>query len=406
VEATRFTTAMKKADQDLQQTARSKSSSSKRTLTNLDRFAPKITFVLFDEITENSPVQSRTRIFDVDHYPEDKELYESIKARGVITPIVIRDLNTVQSGIQKRGERAFALIAGHRRIEAAKLAGLKGVPGILARDEDDHDLMTLAENMGRRELSSYERAVAIHSLKEGRGFTIRKTAGATGLSSTTVARMISAFSAPEKLQEMWKNGSLTVTTLEVLKKHWDKFEGDLSKTTLAKVEKISKGDAKDLCAQLDTGTELEPALQSIGIIEQVKAKLETTSINTQKNQTASTASKGDKTFKSEQKEAIIKALRGVFPKIKAGQLNTLFDLAIANNAKDIEVLWAAALYVSRGGKLDRALGDTLKMLQDRRIRSLLAREVKLMRQVSSQLQSLKRGDKEVKHFLQAIFAGS
>ena len=406
MEATRFDTALKKAGKDLKQITKLKESGSKTKRTNLDQHAPKITFVLFDEIKEISKAQSRIHVFDVDQYPEDNELYESIKARGVITPIVVRDLNSDQKGITKRGDRTFALISGHRRVEAAKLAGLKGVPGILARDEEDHELMTLAENMGRRELNSYERAVAIQTLKEDRGLSIRKTAELTGLSKTAVARLLSPFDAPDTLRELWKNESLTMTHLEVLKRHWNKFEGDLPKTTLSRVEKISKRDAEDLCVLLDTGVELEPALQSIGSHEQ-NPKISDKAVSIKKTSLSTTKSnKAENNFKSEQKEAIIRALGDVFPKIKAGQLNALFDLAIVTNTKDIEVLWAAALYVSRGGKVDQALGDISHALKDRTVRSLIAREVKLMRQVSSQLQGLKRADKELKQFLQTIFVGS
>lgn len=406
MEATRFDTALKKAGKDLKQTAKSKGPGKKSKSISMDQHAPRITFVLFDEIQQISRAQSRTQVFDIDQYPEDNELYESIKARGVITPIVVRNLDSESPDIKRRGERVFALVSGHRRVEAAKLAGLVGVPGILARDEDDHELMTLAENMGRRELSIYERAVAIHSLKEERGFTIRKTAEVTGLSKTVVARMLSSFDAPEVLQDMWKKGSLPIGTLEVLKRHWDKFEGGLSNITQARIEKISNSDAKVLCAQLDTGTELEPALQSIGSLDQNPEISDKAASNKKTSLSTNKSNKAENIFKSEQKEAIIKALRGVFPKTKAGQLNALFDLAIATNTKDIEVLWAAALYVSRGGKVDRALGDISHALQDRSVRSLIAREVKLMRQVSSLMQGLKREDKEVKRFLQTIFVGS
>ena len=406
MEATRFDTALKKAGKDLKQTTKSKDAVAITKRARMDQHAPKITFVLFDEIAEISSAQSRTQVFDVDQYPKDNELYESIKARGVITPIVVRELNSEHTVITKRGERSFALVSGHRRVEAAKLAGLKGVPGIMARDEDDHDLMTLAENMGRRELSTYERAIAIHSLKEDRGFSIRQTAQATGISRSHVSRMVNSFDAPAALQEMWKKGSLSIATLEVMKRHWDKFDGDLSKSTLSKVGKISLSDAEGLCAQLDIGTKLEPALQSIGGFTHTTRKPEKAAPIKKEGKSAGKARKDDKTFKSEQKEAIIKALRGVFPKTKAGQFNALFDLAIATNTKDIEVLWAAALYVSRGGKVDRALGDTCSALQDRKVRSLIAREVKLMRQVSSLIQGLKRGDKEIKQFLQTIFVGS
>lgn len=406
MEATRFETAMKKADRDLKKNAQASQVRKKPKSTSMEQHAPKITFVLFEEITENSPAQSRTRVFDIEKYPEDKELYDSIQARGVITPIIVRDFEKETAGIKKRGDRRFALISGHRRIEAGKLAGLKGVPGILARDEDDHELMTLAENMGRRELSTYERAIAVFSLKEDRGFSIRQTADATGLSKSAVARMVSSFDAPAPLQEMWKEGSLSIASLEVMKRHWGKFDEDISQLTLSEIKNISKRDAKDLCAQLDTGTELEPALHTISGQVQVPKYPDKGTITKDNSPTAGATSKADKTFKSEKKEAIIKALRGVLPKINAGQCNALFDLAIVKNSKDIEVLWAAALYVSRGGKVDQAFDHTLKALQDRTIRSLIAREVKLMRQVSSQLQGLKRADKEIKKYLQIVFIGS
>lgn len=404
MEATRFETALKKADQNLKQKTKAKGSGKITKIVSMDQHAPKITFVLFDEVTERSSAQSRTQVFDVDQYPEDKELYESIKARGVITPIVVRSLDSKTPGIKKRGERVFALVSGHRRVEAAKLAGLKGVPGILARDDEDHDLITLAENMGRRELSTYERAMAIRSLKEDRGFSNRQTAQVTGISRAHVNRMVNSFDAPASLQEMWKRGSLSIAAMEVMKRHWDKFEGELPQSTLSKVEKISLTGAKDLCAQLDLGTALELALKSVGSLAQRPRTNEKAATNKKKIRSDSKTKKDNQSFKSEQKESIIAALRGVFPKTKAGQFNALFDLAIANNNKNIEVLWAAALYVSRGGKVDRALVDTSIALQDRSVRSLIAREVKLIRRVSSLRQNLKRGDKEIKKVLQTIFS--
>lgn len=404
MEATRFDTAMKKADRDLKKNARDSQERNKSKSTIMRYSAPKITFVLFEEIAENSPAQSRTNIFDIDQYPEDMELYESIKARGVIIPIVVRDLKSDQPGIKKRGDRSFALISGHRRVAAAKLAGLKGIPGIMARDEDDHELMTIAENMGRRELSTYERAAAVYSLKEDRGFSVRQTAKATGLSKSYVARMVSSLDAPEALQELWMAESVSAATLEVLKKHWGKFEEGVSKSTMSLVEKISIREAKDLCDQLDLGMELEPALLSMGGLEQ--SPTENKKGATQKNNPSiGTTSEDDKTFKTEQKEAIIKALQGVFPKITEGQCNALFDLAIATHSKNIEGLWAAGLYVSRGGKVNQALAHTSEALKDRKVRSLVKQEVKLMRKVSGLMQGLKRGDGELKKILQILFAG-
>ena len=216
----RFHTALGKANRKLKPAEKRRSTQSRKAAR-----APKITFVLFDEIDATSPVQSRAKVFDVDQFPEDKELLESIQAQGVVTPIVVRDLTPTAdedgyAEIRKVGERTFALIAGHRRVEAAKLAGLQGVPGVLVKRDDDHELMTLAENMGRRELTTYEKASAVRSLKESRELTVRETAAATGLSIGAISRMVSSFDAPDVLKALWENGSLPLATMALLKKHW------------------------------------------------------------------------------------------------------------------------------------------------------------------------------------------
>lgn len=411
----RFQTALGKANKKLKQ-ADTKTTAVKRRSTQAGKAAraPKITFVLFDEIKAPSPVQSRSKVFDVDQFPKDRELLESIQARGVVTPIVVRDLTPAAdegglAEIRRVGERTFALIAGHRRVEAAKLAGLQGVPGVLVKGDDDHELMTLAENMGRRELTTYEKASAVRSLKESRELTVRETAEATGLSIGAISRMVSSFDAPDVLKELWKNGSLPLSAMALLKRHWGKFDKTLSKDNLAKIAGISKREANNLSAQLDAGTDLETALQSTGnlVLNRTDAK-NTPAIEKKKSAQNTARNSGDnKKFKSEQKEAILEELMRVFPRIKPEQCKTIFDLAIVKNVKEVEVLWAAALFVSRGGKADQAVDYYLKVMQDRSRRSYIKKEVNLMKQVSGNLHALKRGEKkEEKHFLKTVFMGS
>ncbi len=123
--------------------------------------ARRLTFILFEEIIENSPTQSRTVVFDPDKCEEDSELLESVRQNGIVTSIIVRELEKeghVKDPFQmkKQGERTFALIAGHRRVAAGKAAGLAGTEGVIAKPNEDHNLITLVENMGRRELTTYE----------------------------------------------------------------------------------------------------------------------------------------------------------------------------------------------------------------------------------------------------------
>jgi len=174
---------------------------------------------------------------------------------------------------------------------------------------------------------------------------------------------------------------------------------------MSMVEMLSTREAKDLCDQLDLGTGLEPALQTIGGLAPTKVEDKKRVTQKKKHPSGGTDNKDEKTFKTEQKEAIINAIHGVFPNTKAEQLNALFDHAIVTNNKDVEVLWAASLYVSRGGTVDQALDYTSEALKDRKIRSLIKQEVKMMRKVSGLMQGLKRGDKELKEILKIIFVG-
>lgn len=411
----RFQTALGKANKKLKQ-ADTKTTAVKRRSTQAGKAAraPKITFVLFDEIKAPSPVQSRAKVFDVDQFPKDRELLESVQARGVVTPIVVRDLTPAAdedglAGMRRVGERTFALVAGHRRVEAAKLAGLLGVPGVLVKGDDDHELMTLAENMGRRELTTYEKASAVRSLKESRELTVRETAAATGLSIGAISRMVSSFDAPDVLKELWKNGSLPLAAMALLKRHWGKFDKTLSKDNLAKIAGISKREANNLSAQLDAGTDLETALQSTGnlVLNHADANI-TPAIEKKKSAQNTARDSGDnKKFKSEQKEAILEELMRVFPRIKSEQCKTIFDLAIVKNVKEVEVLWAAALFVSRGGKADQAVDHYLKVMKNRSYRAMIKKQIYLMKQYAGHLHTLKKKEKkEVKHFMKTVFMGS
>lgn len=411
----RFQTALGKANRKLKQAdtkppAERRSSSQSRKAAR----APKITFVLFDEIDAYSPVQSRAKVFDVDQYPEDQELLESIQVQGVVTPIVVRDLSPTANEegfaeIRKVGERSFALIAGHRRVEAAKLAGLQGVPGVLVQGDADHELMTLAENMGRRELTTYEKASAVRSLKESRDLTVRETAAATGLSIGAISRMVSSFDAPDVLKALWANGSLPLATLALLKKHWGKFDNSLSKDQLGKVEGLSKREARDLCAQLDAGTDLEAALQSTGQLVRRPTDTKKSPVSKNRKSAPNTArGKADnKKFKSEQKEAILEELMRVFPKLNLEQCKTLFDLALVQNVKDVEVLWSAALFVNKGGKADQAIDHYLEVMKNRSYRAMIKKQVYLMKQYAGHRRRLKKKEKnEVKQFMKTVFTGS
>lgn len=383
-------------------------------------------FILFDEIVESSPVQSRDTVFDPEKYPEDRELLESIQKHGITQPVVVRfigddaDPNEIVPG-RKPGERKFALVAGHRRVAAGRAAGLKGTEGVLARSSDDHEMITWAENMGRRELSSYEKALALKSLQERRELSGRKTAKETGISQTYVNELFIALSSPVELRTLWKEKFLSAKAIVDLKEYWGQFDKVKDTALLLKMQGLSQADAKDLRDQLSTGTDLATALAAMGSLDtvfmgqgghdQVEVDSEqdrqspADKKSSSRNSPASSSPAGAN-FNSSQKEALVTAIRDVFPKISEDQGKALFDYAIVNAVDDPDVLWAAALFLSRGGKLDKAVELALEAMSKSKIKSLLIREVKHMKQISSTLKGLGKKDKNSISFLKKIFPGS
>jgi ParB family chromosome partitioning protein len=131
--------------------------------------------------------QPRTAI-DVDRLTE---LAESIKAQGVIQPIVAREV----------GRDRYEIIAGERRWRAAMQAGLDNVPVVL-RTVDDRAViaMALIENIQREDLNPLEEAVALSRLIDEFSLTHQQAAEAVGRSRAAVSNMLRLLELPEPIR--------------------------------------------------------------------------------------------------------------------------------------------------------------------------------------------------------------
>ena len=372
----------------------------------------RLTFILFEEIIESSPTQFRTVVFDPDGCSQDKELLESVQKHGIITPIIVREL--AEDGdandlflMKNPGERAFALVAGHRRVAAGQTAGLAGTEGVIAKPSEDHDLITLVENMGRRELTTYEKARALKSLQERRGLSENKTAQLTGISQASINRLFNALKSPGVLRDLWQEGHICATAILTLKEHWQEFEHLESPTLIKKMRELSRSEADSLRDQLGSGTSLQTALNAM---ERYNDPPPLSKIKKPAKQSRSTDGiedkpKVDKNGLGEQKGDLLSAIRDVFPKITEEKGKVLFDYALVSSVKDAEVIWAAALFVARGGNLDQAVEICSKTMSNRMYRSLLSREVKTMKRISSILKS-KKPRRDLKKLIKTIYIGS
>lgn len=127
------------------------------------------------------------------------ELAESIKAHGVMQPILARALT----------DGGYEIVAGERRWRAARLAGLTEVPA-LVRDVGDNDALALAliENIQREDLNALEQAVAIQRLIREFGMTHQTAAQALGRSRSAVTNLLRLLELASPVQELVRDGKI------------------------------------------------------------------------------------------------------------------------------------------------------------------------------------------------------
>ena len=121
------------------------------------------------------------------------ELAASIKALGLIQPLIVSEvLEDAPAGIQ------YHLIAGERRLEASKLAGLESVQ-VIVKDATPQQMLELAlvENIQRADLNPLEEAAAYHSLSEDFGLTQQQIADRVGKNRVSVANALRLLRLPD-----------------------------------------------------------------------------------------------------------------------------------------------------------------------------------------------------------------
>ncbi len=137
------------------------------------------------------------------------ELAESIRAHGVIQPIVVRQrpLNNTRP----ESPQQYEIIAGERRWRAAQKAGLKSIPVVIS-EAAENDTLTLAlvENLQREDLNPIEEAEAYNRLHEALGFTQQEIAEAVGKDRTTIANSLRLLKLPSPVRQQVLSGELTM----------------------------------------------------------------------------------------------------------------------------------------------------------------------------------------------------
>lgn len=153
--------------------------------------------VLYVDINDIRPNSAQPRM----HFDEDKltELASSIKANGVIQPLIVRESST-----------GYELVAGERRWRASRIAGLRKIPCIVRNfDDRQNAIVAIIENMQREDLNPIEEAKGLRSMTEKYGFTQEQVSASLGRSRTYIANSIRLLKLPEEIQEYVSSGRMS-----------------------------------------------------------------------------------------------------------------------------------------------------------------------------------------------------
>jgi ParB family chromosome partitioning protein len=155
-----------------------------------------ITQIPIENITPN-PHQPRTRI----DAGELAELAASIREHGIIQPLIITESSQTDQ---------YTLVAGERRLVAARQAGLRQVPAII-REASEQQLVELAlvENVQRTDLNPLEAAEAYRQLSEDFGLSHEEIATRVGKSRTTITNTLRLLNLPQSIQKSLVGGEIS-----------------------------------------------------------------------------------------------------------------------------------------------------------------------------------------------------
>lgn len=193
-----------------------------------------------------------------------EELADSIRAQGLVQPIVVRP---VEGG-------HYEIIAGERRWRAAKLAGLESVPVLIKEVSDRSAIaMALIENIQRENLNPMEEANALHRLREEFEMTHQQTADAVGKSRATISNLLRLRNLNDDVKKLLENCDLEMGHARALLA----LEGESqSSAALQIVEKsLSVRETEQLVRRLlkpDSAAQ-QPAMPAMDEIREIEQRI-------------------------------------------------------------------------------------------------------------------------------------
>jgi ParB family chromosome partitioning protein len=163
-----------------------------------------------------------------------QELASSIKAQGIMQPIVLRSIS----------ENKYEIIAGERRWRASQLAGLEKIPAIVREVNDESAIaMSLIENIQREDLNPMEEAIALQRLIKEFDLTHQQVAEAVGKSRTAVTNFLRLINLSAEVSQMLAHGDIEMGHARALLSLDDEKQSQAAKEIAAKQLNVRQAEA-------------------------------------------------------------------------------------------------------------------------------------------------------------------
>jgi ParB family chromosome partitioning protein len=182
-----------------------------------------------------------------------QELADSIKAQGLMQPIVIRPIS----------DKRYEIIAGERRWRAAQLAGLGEIPALVRDVSDEAAIaMALIENIQREDLNPIEEAVALQRLQQEFDLTQQEVAEAVGKSRSTVANLLRLMSLEPEVRTLLEHGDIDMGHARCLLSLAGAAQCRAARQVSSRGLSVRQAEAlvRRLLAEAERGPEQKPAL--------------------------------------------------------------------------------------------------------------------------------------------------
>ncbi|WP_020208601.1 ParB/RepB/Spo0J family partition protein [Gilvimarinus chinensis] len=203
-----------------------------------------------------------------DMHPEAlEELSDSIKAQGVMQPIVVRPI----------GDERYEIIAGERRWRATQLAGLDKIPAVVREVADEAAIaMALIENIQREDLNPIEEAVALKRLQDEFELTQQEVAQAVGKSRTTVTNLLRLIALDDEVKKLLEHGDLEMGHARALLTLSPELQREAGRIVVAKGLTVRQTEALARKLQEEKDTPPTPSLEVSADIKRLQNELSET----------------------------------------------------------------------------------------------------------------------------------